>query len=182
MLSNIYTSLPETEYLTLNTFLLYGEITDDLVKECCQWILEANLESKHDKLHLVINTVGGSLTSAWSLIDFMNSSKIPIATYGVGQAASAGLLLLMSGNKGSRFASKTISVMSHQFEAGFEDVYHNISSMVVEYANTHKRYLNHYIQCTGLKEKQVTNKLLSPTNKWMTAEEALSYNLIDSIF
>lgn len=182
MLSNIYSELSDSEYNVLNTFLLYGEITDELVKEACQWILEANLEGKHSKLHLIINSVGGSLTSAWSLIDFMNSSKIPVATYGVGQAVSAGLLLLMSGTSGNRFASKTISLMSHQFEGGIEDAYHNISSMVVEYANTHQRYLNHYIKCTGLKEKHVKNKLLSPTNKWMTANEALEYNLIDNIF
>lgn len=180
MLSNIYEQLPETEYLTSNHFLLYTEITDESCKEACQWILDANIENKHPVLHLIINSVGGSLTAAWSLIDFMATSKIPICTYGLGQAASAGLLILMSGD--SRFASENLSIMSHQFEGGCEDSYHNINSMQIEYINTHQRYLKHYVKCTGLTEKNVNKKLLSPTNKWLTAEEALKLNLIDEIF
>ena len=112
----------------------------------------------------------------------MTTSRIPVSTYGLGQSASAGLLLLMSGTKEHRFASQNLSIMSHQFEGGYEDSYHNISSMNIEYKNTHDRYLKHYIKCTGLSEKKVTNKLLSPTNKWLTAHGALEYNLIDEIF
>lgn len=182
MLQNIYEQQSDSEYTVPNYHILYGEIDDKIVKDACEWIVEANLENSHPNLHLVINSVGGSLTSAWSLIDFMSTSRIAISTYGVGQTASAGLLLLMSGTKEHRFASQNLSIMSHQFEGGYEDSYHNISSMNIEYKNTHDRYLKHYIKCTGLSEKKVTNKLLSPTNKWMTSHEALLYNLIDNIF
>jgi ATP-dependent Clp protease protease subunit len=182
MLSKIYEQLSSTEYQTLNSHLLYGEIDDTIIEKACQWVIDANLESKHPNLHLIINSSGGSLTSAWSLIDFMATSQIPVSTYGLGQSASAGLLLLMSGAKGSRFASENLSLMSHQFEGGYDDSYHNINSMQVELINTHQRYLNHYVKCTGLSEKKVNKKLLSPTNKWLTANEALEYNLIDTIF
>ena len=182
MLSNIYQQLPETQYQVLNTYLLYGEIEDISIEKACQWILDANLENAHSNLNLIINSGGGSLTSAWSLIDFMSTSQIPISTYGLGQAASAGLLILMSGTKGSRHASENLSIMSHQFDAGYDDSYHNINSMHVEFINTHQRYLKHYCKCTGLSEKKVTKKLLSPTNKWLTSHEALEYNLIDNIF
>ena len=182
MLSNIYEQLSEADYLTLNSHLIYGEIEDENVEKACQWIIEANLENKHPNLHLIINSVGGSLTSAWSLIDFISTSRIPISTYGLGQSASAGLLLLMSGAKGGRYASENVSIMSHQFAGGLDDTFHNINSMQIEFKNTHERYLNHYVKCTGLAKKTVKNKLLSPTNTWLTAEQALKYNLIDEIF
>ena len=182
MLSKIYEQLPENEYQTLNSHLLYGEIDDVIIEKACQWIIDANMEGEHTSLHLIINSGGGSLTSAWSLIDFMTTSRIPVSTYGLGQSASAGLLLLMSGERGNRYASENLSLMSHQFDAGYDDSYHNINSMQVEFINTHQRYLKHYIKCTGLTEKKVNKKLLSPTNKWLTAQEALEYNLIDEIF
>lgn len=182
MLSNIYEQLSNTEYHTLNSYLLYGDIEDENIEKACQWIMEANLENKHPNLHLIINSVGGSLTSAWSLIDFMSTSRIPISTYGLGQSASAALLILMSGKKGSRYASENLSLMSHQFAGGLDDSYHNINSMQNEFKNAHERYLNHYIKCTGLSNKKVTKKLLSPTNTWLTAKEALEYNLVDEIF
>lgn len=181
MLSNIYEQLSETEYLTPNSFLLYGEIEDAKIETACQWIIDANLEGKHPNLHLIINSVGGNLTSAWALIDFMSTSRIPISTYGVGQSISAGLLILMSGSNGNRYVSENISIMSHQFEAGYDDSYHNINSMSLEYKNTHKRYFNHYIKCTGLAPKIVNKNLLSSTNRWLTADEALKFNLIDKI-
>ena len=182
MLPNIYTQLSNSDYTIPNTYLLYGEIEDEITEKACQWIYEANLENKHPNLHLIINSVGGSLTSAWSLIDFMATSHIPVSTYGVGQALSAGLLLLMSGKKGGRFASENLSLMSHQFAGGLDEAYHNLNSMQNEFRYTHKRYLNHYVKCTGLTRKVVEKKLLSPTDTWLTPEEALKFNLIDEIF
>ncbi len=182
MLSKIYHNLPDTEFQIPNSHLLYGEIDDAIIEKACQWIIDANIEGIHSNLHLMINSSGGSLASAWSLIDFMSTSKIPVSTYGLGQTVSAGLLLLMSGSPGNRFASENLSLMSHQFDGSYDDSYHNINSMHIEFTNIHERYLNHYIKCTGLSEKKVNKKLLSPTNKWLTAEQALEYNLVDKIF
>ena len=46
---------------------------------------------------------------------------------------------------------------------------------------TTKRLLNHYKKCTGLKEKEIRDKLMPAHDVWLDAKEAKKLGLCDKV-
>ena len=62
------------------------EVTLATIKPAVEWIFEANFsEETPELLNLIITSPGGDLNAAFSLIDTMRGSAIPIRTIGLGQ-------------------------------------------------------------------------------------------------
>ena len=107
------------------SFLLFGSIDTENAASVAEWILNCNdLDEPPNVLNLFVNSDGGDLTAAWAIIDFISGSDIPVRTIGVGQVASAGLFILMSGHPGLRVISENCSVMSHQYAWGSSGKHH----------------------------------------------------------
>jgi ATP-dependent Clp protease protease subunit len=152
------------------------------VKPAVEWILETNFsEQKPDMMNLIICTPGGDLNAAFSLIDTMRGSSIPIRTIGLGQIASAGLLIFISGKKGQRILTPNTSILSHQYTWGSFGKEHELMAQVKEFDLTSKRLINHYKKCTGLKEDVIRKFLLPPQDVWLSAEEALDLKICDVV-
>ena len=168
--------------ITAGVYLLFGDITSDSILECCGWIITENSsDTPPDVLNLVINSPGGSLTDAFALISIMESSKIPIRTVGIGEVASAGLLILMSGTPGLRTVEKTAEIMSHNFSAGSTGTYLELQNISKQYEKVEARIVAHYKKCTKLTEKEIREKLIPTLDVYLTAKEALKLNLVDAI-
>jgi ATP-dependent Clp protease protease subunit len=165
----------------MNSFaLLIDEIDSDSAKEIVQWILESNFsEETPDILNLIICSPGGELASAFAIIDIMKSSHIPIRTVGLGQIASAGLMIFLAGNE--RILTPNTSIMSHQFSGGSIGKEHELFSIVKEFDLTRQKMIRHYTKHTGLKESDVMKYLLPPQDVYLSAEEALKLKLCDRI-
>lgn len=167
-----------------NFYFLYGEVNYDEAKGVAEWIMANNLassENKPDCLNLMINSHGGSLTSAFSIIDMMNGSTIPCRVIASGLVASAGLLILMSGQKGLRIVSENASILSHTFSTYSEGTFHSMIADRVEQDNTQKRLIKHIKRCTGLGEGEINSKLMPATDVWLTAHEAVKMGLADTV-
>lgn len=167
----------------LNSFaLLMDEIDDDSAKEIIQWIIEANFsEENPDVLNLIICSPGGALSSAFAIIDVMRSSHIPIRTIGLGQIASAGLMIFMAGTKGCRVLTPNTSIMSHAWSGGSLGKSHELFAAGKEFVLTNQRMIGHYMKHTGLKEKDVLKYLLPPQDVYISADEALNLGLCDVV-
>src|SRR5713101_3051077 len=83
-------------------FLLTGDVEDAKCEDAIRFILEANLNSRHEYLTLIVNSPGGYVNAGFSLIDVMNGSKLEIRTVGLGILASMGLLIFIAGKTGKR--------------------------------------------------------------------------------
>ena len=164
-------------------FLLSGDFNSKLATSVITWIFEANLveNRSYDHLTLVINSHGGETDSAFAIIDVMRGSNIPVHTIGIGGIMSSGLLTFMAGEKGHRILTPNTSILSHQFAWGSYGKEHELLSRVVEFNNTSNRIIRHYQDCTGLSEQDIKDKLLPAHDVWLTAEEAIQYNLADEI-
>ena len=164
-------------------YLLFGEICNESVKDCIRFILEKNLIEHPGipEIKLVINSCGGDLFDAFALIDVMNHSAIPVATYGLGTIASSGLLIFMAGTKGRRFISKNTAILSHQFSSWSEGKNHELISRNKQFQLTDDLMVRHYKECTGAKEAVVRKYLLPTTDVWLTAEDAVKYGLADEV-
>ena len=163
--------------------VLMGEIDADSVKPVIEWILYENYvkKKKLKELLLMICSEGGDLSVAFALIDVMRSSKIPIKTVGLGQIASCGLLIFLSGTAGRRILTPNTSVMSHQFSWGTEGKAHELFATMKEFDLTQKRMIKLYQQTTGLDQDTIKEILLPAQDVYLSAEEALQYHICDHI-
>jgi ATP-dependent Clp protease protease subunit len=162
-------------------FLHVGEIHEDSARSIVSWILASNLDKSHETLKLIIQSEGGDLASAFSIVDTMRGSAIPIHTVGLGIVASCGLIIFMSGTKGHRTLTPNTQILSHQYSWGNFGKDHELVSATKEYKRITERMLCHYKKCTGLKEDKIKKYLLPPSDVWLSAEEALNLGLCDEI-
>jgi ATP-dependent Clp protease protease subunit len=163
--------------------VLMGDIETDSIKPVIEWILHENYVSKKKRteLLLMICSEGGDVAAAFALIDVMRSSRLPIKTVGLGQIASAGLLIFLAGEPGRRVLTPNTSILSHQFSWGSDGKAHELFATIKEFELTQKRMVQHYKECTGLGEEEIRTALLPPHDVWLTAEEALALNVCDVI-
>lgn len=165
-------------------YCLYDDVNDTEAKNITEWILSVNfmpVEERPDVLNLIINSPGGSVTAAWAIIDMIRGSAIPVRTIGLGQLASAGLLIFMSGTAGFRSLTENTSIMSHAFSTGAGGTYHDLLASTTEWGHIQTRLIKHIAKCTGLSNNDIVNKLMPANDVWLTAQEAVKLGLADKV-
>ena len=164
--------------------MLTDKFEQDTIMPIVQQILMLNLLPEADQpeeIKLVINSPGGSVFSAWHLIDVMKQSRIPVSTIAMGLAASCGVLTLMAGAKGRRFVTHNASVMSHTYSWGSMGKEGELMSKVKEFEMASGRMIEHYKKCTGKNEKYIRKHLLHAHDEWMTPEEVVKHGIADEV-
>jgi ATP-dependent Clp protease protease subunit len=163
-------------------YLMMDEIKSESVRPCIEWIIKNNIYvDPFEKLSLMINSPGGSVSDAFALIDVIKGSKIPIETIGIGEVSSSGLMIFMAGQKGYRRLTPNTQILSHQYSWGNYGKEHELFSQVKAYELTSKMIVDHYKKCTGLNEKKIREFLLPPEDRWLSAKEALKLGLCDEV-
>jgi ATP-dependent Clp protease, protease subunit len=160
-----------------------SEFNLNSVRDVNSWILECNFQGdrKYSNLTIIFSSYGGDLYSSFALIDMMRGSRIPIHTVGLGIIASAALMAFIAGEKGYRTITPNTSILSHQWSAGTYGKEHELVASQKQFDLTTRRMINHYRKTSKLPEKVIREKLLPAQDVWLTAEEALEYNLADNI-
>lgn len=164
--------------------MLTDKFDQEKIMPLVQQILEWNMmpeDKAPDHIKLYINSPGGSVHSAFHLIDTMKQSRIPVHTIAMGLAASCGVLTLMSGVKGHRYVTQNTSVMSHQFSWGSSGKEHELYGKVKEFELSSDRMIEHYKKCTKKSESYIRKHLLGPTDEWLTPEECVKHGIVDNI-
>ena len=158
---------------------LGGPIDDNVANLVVAQLLFLQAENKEKDISLYINSPGGVVTSAMAILDTMNHIKPDVSTVCVGQAASAGAVLLSSGKKGKRFALSNSDVMIHQPLGGFEGQVSDIK-IHAKKAELIREKLNKILaQNTGKSVKQIEQDV--ERDNFMTAKEAKVYGIVDKI-
>lgn len=171
----------DTALLKNHTFFLTGDIEEKNVNDAIKWIVYENSILSDVPLKLYINSQGGDLYQALGLIDMMRLSKKPIHTIGLGAVMSAAFLIFASGAKDYRFITKNCGIMCHQYSDTYEGKHHDLKSFTKEAELTNNRMLNILQEATGMTAREVKNKLLSPSDVWMSAEELVKLRVADFI-
>jgi ATP-dependent Clp protease protease subunit len=164
-------------------YVFMGDVDHESIKPAIEWILHENFVTKRKRkeLLLMICSEGGDMSAAFALIDVMRSSNIFIKTVGLGQIASAGLLIFLAGSPGRRTLTPNTSIMSHQYAWGNDGKHHELMATMKEFDLTQKRMVAHYVQCTGLSEEEIKRTLLPAHDVYLSAEEALKLGICDNI-
>jgi len=158
---------------------LTGPIHDGVASLICAQLLYLESENPTKDIAFYINSPGGVVTAGLAMYDTMQYIRPEIATVCIGQAASAGSLLLMAGTAGKRYALPNAKIMVHQPSGGFQGQATDIEIHAREIIKTRSRLNDIYAKHTGQTLKAVENAMERDT--FMDAEEAKSFGLIDEV-
>lgn len=158
---------------------LTGQIYDEMAALICAQLLFLESEDSKKDISMYINSPGGVVTSALSILDTMRYIKCDVSTLCIGQACSAGSLLLCSGAKGKRYVLPNARVMIHQPSGGAQGQATDIEIHAREILNLRERLNQIYADNTG-KDIETINKAME-RDRFMSAEDALEFGLVDKI-
>ena len=136
-------------------------------------------EDPSKDISLYINSPGGSVTAGMAIYDTMQYIKCDVSTICIGMAASMGAFLLAGGAKGKRQALPNAEIMIHQPSGGTQG---RASDMLIdaEHILKTKQRLNQVLAANTGQPIEVIERD-TDRDHWLTAEEAVSYGLIDSV-
>ena len=155
------------------------EVTDVSASLIVAQLLFLESEDPGKDINLYINSPGGSVTAGMAIYDTMNYIKCDVSTVCIGMAASMGAFLLAGGAKGKRFALPNAEVMIHQPSGGAQGQATEIQIVAEKILQTKKK-LNEILAANTGQPYEVICRDTERDN-YMTAEEALTYGLIDQV-
>ncbi len=158
---------------------LTGPIDDNIASLICAQILFLESENPKKEISFYINSPGGIVWSGLAIYDTMQYVSSKIMTICIGQAASAGSLLLMAGQKGMRFSLPNSRIMVHQPSGGYQGQVTDIEIQTNEIKKTKQRLNEIYSKHTGKKITEVSS--IMERDKYFSPEEAIKFGLIDKI-
>jgi ATP-dependent protease ClpP protease subunit len=79
----------------VHNFYIYGPVSDD-INEYVDMITILDIAEEHDRVNIFLNTPGGALDTAISLIHAIMRSRAQVVTHADGMVASAGTLLFFA--------------------------------------------------------------------------------------
>ena len=158
---------------------LTGPINDMVASLVCAQLLYLESENPKKDIAFYINSPGGLVTAGLAMYDTMQYIRPEVSTVCIGQAASAGSLLLMAGGKEKRFALPNAKIMVHQPSGGFQgqasDIEIHAKEILATRARLNQIYADHCGQSLDVVEAAMER------DKFLTAEEAKAFGLIDSV-
>lgn len=131
-------------------------------------------------VHLYINSPGGSITAGLAIYDTMQYIKPDVSTICIGLAASMGAIILAGGAAGKRTSLPNSRMLIHQPSGGTQGQSSDIEIYTKEILRTRATLYEILAHHSGKTTKQIA--LDSDRDKYMSAEEAKEYGLIDNIF
>jgi ATP-dependent Clp protease protease subunit len=158
---------------------LTGPIHDMVASLICAQLLYLESEHPNKDIAFYINSPGGVVTSGLAIYDTMQYIRPDISTVCIGQAASAGSLLLMAGAKNKRYALPNAKIMVHQPSGGYEGQATDIEIHAREILSTRARLNQIYVDHSGQDIKVIEEAM--ERDKFMLPDEAKAFGLIDHV-
>ncbi len=142
-------------------------------------LLFLQAEDAKKDIYFYINSPGGSVYDALAIYDTMQYVTNDVQTIGIGIQASAAAFLLSSGATGKRFLLPHSTVMIHQPSSGTRG---KVTDQEIDLKESLR--IKHLLESimaknTGQKPEKIHEDM--ERDKWLTADEAEAYGLVDKI-
>jgi ATP-dependent Clp protease protease subunit len=171
---DIYSRLLRERIIFLN-----GEVNDTVSALICAQLLFLEAENPKKPIQLYINSPGGVVTSGLAMYDTMRYIRALVHTLCMGTARSMGSFLLMAGQPGERAALPNASILIHQPSGGFQGQASDMLIHAEEILRTKQRMTRLYAEHRNRSYEEFERAM--DRDRFMTAEEALEWGLIDRI-
>ena len=170
-----YTKLFEDRIIFLGT-----PISDDIANAVMAQLLCLQSMDPERPISIYINSPGGSFTALTAIYDTMRYIKPDVQTVCLGQAASAAAVLLAAGTKGKRLALPNSRILIHQ--PATEGGYGQSSDLEIqarEILRIRSLMEGMLAESTGQEVDKISRDI--ERDKYLTAEEAVEYGIVDAI-
>ena len=172
---DIYSRLLKERIVFLGT-----PIDDNVANLIMAQLLHLEGEDPEKDIALYINSPGGVMTSLMAIYDTMHFIKPDVATYCMGQSASAAAVLLAAGSPGKRYALPHARIMLHQPHiGGLEGQATDIEIHAREIMRVKEEMNQMLAEHTGQEIEKV--RMDTDRDFWMTAIEAKEYGVVDEV-
>jgi len=158
---------------------LGGELDDAVANVIIAQLLFLEAEDPDKDISLYINSPGGSGIGMFAIHDAMQAIRPDVATWCVGQAASAGAFLLAVGAAGKRYALPNARVLLHQPHGALEGQSTDITIHAEEFARQRARMEQILSEHTGRSIEQIHED--TDRDFILSAEEARGYGVVDHV-
>ena len=167
--------------LMMDRIIFLGTEVNDYTANVIQaQLLYLDSVDQDKSISIYLNTPGGSVYAGLGIYDTMQYIGAKVGTICTGMAASMGAVLLVAGEKGMRAALPHSRVMIHQPMGGIQGQASDIEITAREILKL-KEELYHIISDhSGQSMKKITAD--ADRDYWMTADEALKYGMIDTVY
>jgi len=158
---------------------MIGEVSYQRAAEVIMKLLYLDNLKRGSEISLYINSPGGTVDDTMAIYDTICFVGSPIATYCIGKAQSGAAVILAAGTKGRRHALPHAKVMLHQPWGGVSGQAADIKIQAEEILKA-KTMINDIL---AKHSGQPIDKIAAETerDRYMTAEEAREYGLIDEV-
>ncbi len=130
-------------------------------------------------ISMYINCPGGIVYHGLAIYDTMQHVQAPIATYAVGVTASMGTVLLAAGTKGHRYTLPHATVHMHPAGGSAQGYAPDVEIQYKELKRVEDLIHELLSKHTGQSVEQIAADF--DRDRFMTAEEAVEYGLVDQI-
>jgi ATP-dependent Clp protease protease subunit len=171
---DIYSRLLRDRIIMLGT-----PIDDQIANLICAQLLFLDHENPERDIRLYIDSPGGSVYHGLFIYDTMQALRCDVQTYACGLTASMGAVLLAAGTHGKRFALPNTRILIHQGSAGFRG---NVPDIEIVARET-LLLTNRLVEIMALHTGQAFDTIKNDTSrdKYMSAEEAHAYGIVDQV-
>jgi ATP-dependent Clp protease protease subunit len=157
-----------------------GDPIDDALANTivAQFLFLDSVEPGKD-IALYVNSPGGSSTALFAIYDTMQFLKSDVATYCLGQAASAAAVVLASGAAGKRYALPNSRMLLHQPHGGIEGQSADLEIHAKEIVRQRRRVEELLAEHTG----QDIERIRRDTDRdfILGPQEAVEYGIVDQV-
>ena len=166
--------------LMMDRIIFLGDQIDDYTANVIQaQLLYLDSADPGKDVSIYINSPGGSVYAGLGIYDTMQYIQSDVTTICTGMAASMAAVLLVSGQKGKRYALKHSRVMIHQPMGGIQGQASDIEITAREIQKLKQELYNIISEHSG----QPYDKVYADSDRdyWMTSAEAKDYGMIDKV-
>lgn len=170
-----------------NCLYFYSDITKELILNLNKQIDDTTKQlqiieilygmESNSKIKLYINSDGGDVCSALSVVDRIQTNPIPIDTYCEGFVASASTLISISGRK--RYITKNSCMLIHQLSSEVWGPYSDIEQHIQNLEILMKTIKRIYLTKTKFTEKELN--ILLKKDMYIEAKDCKKWGLVDEI-
>ena len=165
------------------TIPVFAPIEPGIALSIVDYLIAINLFDPDQEVTMLLNSPGGYVANSFAITDtmeYVQSKGTKIKTVGIGEVASSGLMIFMTGDE--RIISPKAQILSHRFWSGAEGSQAELQALAVEWKNVHERILDHYAKHSKYTDKEsIEANLLKETDTWLTAKQAIKHGLADKI-
>jgi ATP-dependent Clp protease, protease subunit len=155
-------------------------ISDDVANAIIAQLLCLQSMNPDQDISIYINSPGGSFTALTAIYDTIQFIKPDVQTVCIGQAASAAAVLLASGAPGKRLALPNSRILIHQpYTEGTFGQTTDIEIQANEILRMRSLLEKMLADHSGKSIEEVSHDI--ERDKILTAADAVSYGLIDSV-